>query len=143
MFTLVFRPKQNLSSLNGLVSFGGTPGFKDLVISTHEKLTSTGLQVSYKKANVKDFIVKEAYGNPFTANGNLHLSLEMKELKNVSVLLQDNYGHTVLLDYNDLVLGDNDIEIPASTVSFLQNGSVFYSIATDEYVQTGTIIKMQ
>jgi len=143
LFTLVFRPKYNLANLNGLISFGGATDFKDLIISSEDKLNSASLQVKYSKATIKDFVIKEAYGNPFTGSGNLHLKIEMKELKEVTILLQDQQGQTVMLDFNDLLLGDNDIEIPASTVYFLQNGSLFYTIATDEYVKSGTIIKME
>jgi hypothetical protein len=142
LFTLVFKPKVNLTNLNGLLSFGGSNEFKDLVVSTNEKLNSASLQVSYEKVSVKDFIIKDAYGNPFSASGNLHITLELKELKDVTILLQDNLGQSVLLDYDNLMIGDNNIEIPAYTVSFLQNGSIYYTIATDEQIQSGTIIKM-
>ena len=47
-----------------------------------------------------------------------------------------------MLNYDDLIIGENEIEIAASLVSFLQNGSIFYTIATDEQVQSGTIIKL-
>ncbi|PSR13667.1 MAG: hypothetical protein DA408_16665 [Bacteroidetes bacterium] len=66
----------------------------------------------------------------------------MKELKDVSILLQDSQGGSVMLNYDDLIIGENEIEIAASLVSFLQNGSIFYTIATDEQVQSGTIIKL-
>jgi hypothetical protein len=143
LFTLVFRPRTDLLSLGGLVSFGGSNDFTDEIISAGAKRSNASLQVSFEKASVKDFIIKEAYGNPFTGSGNLHLSLEMRELKEVSILLQDSQGQSVLLDYDELLLGDNEIEIPASMVSFLQNGSIFYTIATDAQVESGTIIKMQ
>ena len=74
-FSLVFRPKTNLFTMNGLVSFGGANDFKDLVVSSSDKLDIVNLQVNYKKANVKDFIIKRAYGNPFSGSDNLHLSI--------------------------------------------------------------------
>lgn len=142
-FTLVFKPKVNLNSMSNLISFGGNDDMADLVVLNGQtKASLVTLQVDYKKVNIKDFIIKEAYGNPFSGTGNLHIKIELKELKSVNLLLQDEFGHSVMLGYNNLVIGENNIEIPASTVQFLQNGKVYYTIATDEQVQSGFLIKM-
>jgi len=42
-FSLVFRPKTNLFTMNGLVSFGGANDFKDLVVSSSDKLDIVNL----------------------------------------------------------------------------------------------------
>ncbi|MEL7001365.1 MAG: hypothetical protein AAFN93_01385, partial [Bacteroidota bacterium] len=143
-FQLIFRPKHDLMSMTGLISFGGDNSIADLVILEEEtKAGSVALQVDYQKANLLDFVIKEAYGNPFSATGNLHINLDLMEQKDVTILLQDDFGHMVMLDYNNLVIGENNIEIPASTVSFLQNGKIYYTISTDEQVQSGSLIKLQ
>ncbi|MEL7221119.1 MAG: hypothetical protein AAGJ93_07355, partial [Bacteroidota bacterium] len=143
LFTLVFRAKNNRSTLTDLISFGGNGEFLDIIIGSSDKLNDISLQVDFQKVNVKDFIIKEAYGNPFTATGNLHIKLDMKEEKEVLIQLQDEYGHVVMLDYDNLLIGENTIEIPSYTVSVLQNGKIYYTIATDEHIQSGALIKLQ
>lgn len=142
-FTLVFKPKQNLNSMSGLVDFGEGEDMPDLVVvNGMEKLEIASLLVHFEKVNIKDFVIKEAYGNPYAGSGNLHITLEMKEVKDVSILLQDEFGHSVMLDYENLVLGENDIEILSSTISYLQDGKIYYTVFTDDQVQTGALIKM-
>lgn len=142
LFVLLFRPKHNLTDLTNMISFGGYNGFKDLIIADDGKMSNISLQANYTKADEKDFIIKEAYGNPFSSSGDLHIKIDMKEVKDVELILQDNFGHTIFLNYNNLILGENNIDIPANMVSILQNGTIFYTIATDEQVRTGTVVKM-
>ncbi len=126
-----------------MVSFGGADDIADLVVVAGGiKREMTSFLVDYQKSNIRDFVIKEAYGNPFSETGNLHIKIDLKELKEVSILLQDEFGQNVMLDFENLIIGENDIEIPASTVSFLHVGKIYYTVFTDEQVQTGALIKM-